>query len=225
MPSLIAKPTKPLPRETTSKYDEALLLLERCLPETPSRLWISSDGIVGLFKKGGLDFSKTFISRALKSNKNNSRRWAMNKFLTKRHYCFPGECAMTFDSPKDQRDFLKAATTEDKKERICPSIPEGYFLDFKLKHLDKFRCKSVQLLQLTVLHLLHLHLLPRRIQQKKMHDKHQVKGSLALNDPQLQLQEILPPLLNFNRLQAIPDLLPEMVAAASVRSCSSLPGY
>merc|ERR1712087_269961 len=40
MPSLIAKPTKPLPRETTSEYDEALLLLERCLPETPSRLWI-----------------------------------------------------------------------------------------------------------------------------------------------------------------------------------------
>ena len=141
MPSLIAKTTKPLPRETTSEYDKALLLLERCLPETPSRLWINSEGIVGLFKKGGLDFSKTFISRALKSNKNNSRRWAMNKFLTKWHYCFPGECATTFASPKDQRDFLKAATTEDEKERICPSIPEGYFLDFKLKHLDKFRCQ------------------------------------------------------------------------------------
>ena len=58
MPSLIAKTTKPLPRETTSEYDKALLLLERCLPETPSRLWINSEGIVGLFKKGGLKTNK-----------------------------------------------------------------------------------------------------------------------------------------------------------------------
>ena len=50
---------------------------------------------------------------------------------------------MTFAAPRDQRDFLtKAATSDKEKERICPSIPDGYFLDFQLNHLDKFLRRS-----------------------------------------------------------------------------------
>ena len=139
MPSLTVKPVKTLPRNTVSAHDEALLLLERCLPESISKLWLASKGIEDLFQKGGLDIPKRFVSKALKSNQNNDRHWAKNHFNKTFHYCFAGEHAMTFAAPRDQRDFLtKAATSDKEKERICPSIPDGYFLDFQLNHLDKF---------------------------------------------------------------------------------------
>ena len=107
MPSLIVKPTKTFPRKTTSEYDEALLLLELCLPGNITGLWIKSDGIVEIFKRGGLDLSVEFMSRALKSNKDNARRWAKNKFYAKWHCCFAGKNALVYASPKDQRDILK----------------------------------------------------------------------------------------------------------------------
>ena len=142
MPSLIAKPTKPLPRKTVSTYDESLLLLERCLPKSISRIWMTSKEIETLFKKGGLTLPKRFVSKALQSNIDNSRCWAKNIFYDKLHLCFAGENNLAFATPKDQRGFLRDATTDEEKERICPSIPDGYFLDFQLNHLDKFLRRS-----------------------------------------------------------------------------------
>ena len=107
MPLLIIKLTKTFPKKTTSEYDEALLLLKLCLPENINGLWIRSDGIVEFFKRGGLDLPSWFVSRALKSNQNNSRRWAKNKFYAKWHCCFAGKNALVYASPKDQRDILK----------------------------------------------------------------------------------------------------------------------
>ena len=142
MPLLVVKPTKPLPRKTVSANDELLLLLERGLPESISRTWMTSKEIETLFKKGGLTLPKRFVSNALKSNIDNSRCWAKNIFYDKLHLCFAGENNLAFATPKDQRGFLRDATTDEEKEKICPAISDGYFLDFQLKHLTKFRQPS-----------------------------------------------------------------------------------
>jgi len=142
MPLLVVKPTKPLPRKTVSANDELLLLLERGLPESISRTWMTSKEIETLFKKGGLTLPKRFVSKALKSNIDNSRCWAKNIFYDKLHLCFAGENNLAFATPKDQRGFLRDATTDEEKEKICPAISDGYFLDFQLKHLTKFRQPS-----------------------------------------------------------------------------------
>ena len=198
MPLLVVKPTKPLPRKTVSANDELLLLLERGLPESISRTWMTSKEIETLFKKGGLTLPKRFVSKALKSNIDNSRCWAKNIFYDKLHLCFAGENNLAFATPKDQRGFLRDATTDEEKEKICPAISDGYFLDFQLNHLTKFRQPSSgSAATATVLQLLLLQ----------------------------RLQEILPQIPKFHRLQAILGLLTETGAVASARSFSFLHGY
>ena len=137
MTSEVQEIARPLPRNAKSEYDEFLLLFERCLPPALAVLWFTSPkGIDTLARKGGLtNLPDGFVSKALKSNQNNSRGWDKNNYKKKWNFCFPGERAARFAAPKYQDAFLKTASEEEKEEL---SLPDGYFLEFGLNFLKKY---------------------------------------------------------------------------------------
>ena len=128
-------------RQTSSKNEELIMLLQYGLPIWNQRAWHKVDQFHAILKAGGLpSLPNVIVSKAFRSNHTNKLNIAKNKYQNKTWYCLDHENRF-YDTPLDQVRSWKSLD-EEACLMFALNIPTNHFNPFVLKHLKEYTNNS-----------------------------------------------------------------------------------